>query len=274
MRELRMGRDTFRELPVHLALIGLAVFSLGPMVILSFNAIKSDAEIGMNGLGPPQEVHWDNFLRAWDIGHYSTTVPNSLFLAVGAALGVMVISSLAAYSLARLKPVGSGPLSAYLLVIMCIPKVLCIAPLFFLWSGLGLIDNRLGVIIIYWGLWAPFATLLLRSYFQAIPSDLEDAAKIDGASEWGVFRNVIVPLAWPGVLTAGLIISLWAWNEFLFAATFLQSADVKPISTSLYAFISRFDRDWGMTSAAAVMMILPPLLFFSFFSSSVGSLRD
>jgi raffinose/stachyose/melibiose transport system permease protein len=109
---------------------------------------------------------------------------------------------------------------------------------------------------------SPFAAFLLRSFRVALPSDFEDAARVDGASERQVFWNIIRPLTWPGFLTAGLITGFAAWNEFLFAVTFLQEPEVKTVTASLFAFADRFERDWALTSAASVIMILPVLVLF------------
>jgi raffinose/stachyose/melibiose transport system permease protein len=258
-------RYSLDKLPIHLVLIALVLFTICPLVVLTFNSFKTTAEIGLNGLTPPQTLHWDNFSRAWEVGNYSTNIQNSLILTVGAALGVMVIGSLAGYSLAKLRPVGLTFISILLLVFMVIPKILYIAPLFILWKHLGLVNNRFGLIIIYWGLWSPFATFLLRSYFVSIPSELIDAARIDGASELKTFLKVIIPIAWPGILTVGLIISIWAWNEFLFSVTFLNTAELKTIAISLYGFIIKWTKDWELINAAAIMMTIPPLLLFLFF---------
>ena len=97
---------------------------------------------------------------------------------------------------------------------------------------------------------------------MAIPKGFEDAARVDGASELQVLRHVIAPITWPGFLTVGLVVGLGAWNEFLFAVTFLHREEVKPISTSLYAFMSRYGREWGKTSAAAAIMMLPVVILF------------
>jgi raffinose/stachyose/melibiose transport system permease protein len=258
-------RKLLDRLSIHLVLVLLFLFTFLPILTMFFNSLKSTYQIQLNGLNPPQAMHWDNFVNAWKIGNYSIALQNSLILTVGAALGVMLIGSLAGYSLAKLKPVGQTFISILLLVLMVLPKILFLVPLFVLWKNFGLVNNRLGLIIIYWGLWSPFATFLLRSYFVSIPSDLIDAARIDGASEWATFRQVIIPIAWPAILTVGLIISLWAWNEFLFAVTFLNLEGLKTVAVNLYGFIARWEKNWALINASAVMMTIPPLLLFLFF---------
>jgi raffinose/stachyose/melibiose transport system permease protein len=249
-------------LPNYLALLALTFFALAPIVILGFNSLKSNAEVGRNPLGPPQAVQWENFPRAWEQGDFATTTRNSALLVVGTVLAVLVLGGLAAYSLARLRLPGSNALMLLLLVISTVPLQLFLVPLFFLWKNFGLLNTHLGLILIYTATNAPFAIFLLRSYMMQLPADFEDAARVDGADELGVFWKVVLPLSWPGFLTVGLVVALGVWNEFFLATVFISDPDLFPVATSYYKFTSRFSRDWSLTSAAAVMMVAPVLLLF------------
>lgn len=260
---MQRRRRTASLLPNYVILILLVLFSLGPLSTLFFNSFKTTAEIAQNPLGPPLKgLRVQNYPDAWKKGHYSTTMRNSLTITAATVTGVLIIAGLAAYSLSRLNLPGADALTMYFLVGTSMPIQLFMVPLFFLWNKVGLIDHLLGVIIIYCAIYSPFATFLLRSFMIAIPMDFEDAARVDGATDWQAFRHVILPLTWPGFLTAGLVVGLAAWNEFLLAVTFLHKPEVKPVSTSLYAFVSRYQTDWGLTSAASVMMILPVIVLF------------
>jgi len=258
----RRGR-TASLLPNYAVLTLLVLFSLLPICTLLFNSLKTTAESRLNPLGLPlRGIRWQNYPTAWVQGHYSTTVRNSGIITLGTVAGVLLVAGLASYSMVILDLPGADGLVFYLLVGSSMPAQLFMVPLFFLWNKLGLTDNLLGMIIIYSATMSPFATFLLRSYMVAIPEDFKDAARIDGASEGQIFRHVIVPIIWPGFLTAGLVAGLGAWNEFLFAVTFLHREEMKPVSTSLYAFVDRYSTDWGLTSAASVMMILPVIVIF------------
>jgi len=177
----------------------------------------------------------------------------------------LLFSGLAAFSLARLKPKGAMIFAIYLLVGISIPAQMFILPLFLLWKNLNLIDTHIGLIIIYSGLNAPFATFLIRSYMIQLPEELFDAARIDGANPFQLFAKIAVPLSWPVFLTAGLIVGLAVWNEFLFALTFMQDEDSKPIATILFAFSTRLENNWGLVSASAVMMVAPVAILFMIF---------
>lgn len=240
----------------------LLIFALGPIVVLFFNSLKTNAQIGLNPLGPPTTFEFGNFGRAWQLGGFGLTMSNSAILVVGTVAGVLVLGGLAAYSLARLNLRGSNALMLYLLVASTIPVWLYLVPLFYLWRNLGLINTRIGLILLYIPLNAPFAIFLLRSYMVQLPVDFEDAARVDGANELQVFTRVVLPLSWPGFLTVGLVVALGVWNEFPLALTFVNDPELFPVATSYFKFTSRFSRDWSLTSAAAVMMLAPVLIIF------------
>ncbi len=261
-RTSRLNRRTPSLLPNYVVLILLAIFVAGPLIILAFNSLKTTREIGSNSLGLPQEWRVQNYSEAWDKGNYATTIRNSAIVVAGTVAGVCVIAGLAAYALARLNAPGFSFFSLYVLVSTSLPITLFLVPLFFLWTKLGLTDNLLGLIIIYWATSSPIATFLLRSYLVAIPADFEDAARVDGASEWQILRHVMLPIVWPGFITIALTSGLGAWNEYVMALTFIQSDELKTVVTSFSSFAGRFNRDWGLTSAGAVIMILPVIVFF------------
>ena len=198
--------------PTYVVLTLLAIFSLYPIVMLSFNSLKTNREIGANPLGPPVgEIQLQNFGKAWVNGRYAVTMRNSAVISIGTAAMVLVVAGLAGYSLARLRPRGGDVLLVVFLITSAMPLLLFLFlfPLFFMWKQLGLINNLLGVMIIHAARFATFSTFLLRSYMVTIPRDFEDAALIDGANRLQVFTRIIVPITKPGFLTVALIVMLW-----------------------------------------------------------------
>ncbi|NLA58853.1 MAG: carbohydrate ABC transporter permease [Firmicutes bacterium] len=257
-----MRRPRLPLLLNYVVLTLLLCFSLGPLLILGLNSLKGNLEIGRNPLGPPRQVRWSNYPEAWIRGSFATTLSNSLIITSGTIVGVLLIAGLAAYALSRLEFRGTPVIMFYLLVAGSLPFQLFLVPLFFLWHRLGLVNTRIGLIIIYWAIFSPFATLLLRSYMMALPRELDDAARVDGANEWQVFSRVVLPASTPGFLTVGLVSGLSSWNEFLFSLTFLHDSSLKTVITSYYAFVDRFSVNWGLTAAGGVMMILPIIVIF------------
>lgn len=249
-------------LPNYFALGLLVIFALAPLLSIAFNAFKSSSELGRNPLGIPQEFILTNFSKAWEVGGFSTSVGNTLILVTGTVLGILIMGGMAAYSLAKLHLPASGLIMGYFLVGSALPIQLFLVPLFSLWRTLGWNNSLFGLIPIYWAVQSPFAIFLLRSYMVQIPSDFEDAARVDGANTIGVFFRIIVPLSWPAFLTVGLVVALNVWNEFLLALIFLTKSELFTVVTSYYNFSTRFSRDWSLTSAAAVMMTAPILIIF------------
>ncbi len=255
-------RRRVSTLPNYIILTLMAIFALAPILLLVSGSFKSTAEFTISPFALPEELLWSNYTTAWEQGNYATTIRNSTILTSFTVLFTVALAGLAAYALSRLNLKGGNIISFYFLIGTGVPAQLFIIPLFYIWKQLGLINSHAGLIIIYVALQAPFATYLLRSYMVALPQDFIDAARIDGASNVQVLREIIIPLSWPGFLTAALVVGLFTWNEFLFAITFLPSPDLKPIATSLYAFQQRFGRDWGLTNAGSVIMIVPVLILF------------
>jgi raffinose/stachyose/melibiose transport system permease protein len=248
----------------HIMLMVLVLFAISPIALIFFNSLKTNAEIGRNPLGFPESFRWENYSEAWERGQFATTMSNSVILVVCTVITELVLGGLAAYSLARKHPPGANLVMFYMLVASTIPIWLYLVPLFFTWRTLNLLNTRIGLILIYTALNAPFSIFLLRSYLLGVSPDFEDAARVDGANELQVLTRIILPITWPGFLTVGLVVGLGVWSEFQIALIFVQDQSLFPVTTSFSKFASRFSRDWGLTSAGASMMIIPVLILFLF----------
>lgn len=232
------------------------------MVVFLFSALKTQTDLANHPLGIPTHPVWENFKDAWTQANMGAGLINSVIIVSGTVAGVCVIAGCAAYAMARLHLPGGGLVMLYLIVSSSLPIQMFLVPLFFLWTRLNLYDTLFGLIVIYWAIFSPFATLLLRSFLLALPPDYEDAARIDGAGEITVLVRIVVPLAWPGVLTIALVTALGAYNEFLLAVTFIQSQGKMPISTTFFAFQQGFTQNYTLICAAGVIMLVPMLLLF------------
>lgn len=240
----------------------LAFYALGPLLVLIFDAFKSDTEIGLNPLGPPLHLQLSNFAQAWVQGDLGTTMRNSAIITSGTILGVWIIAGMASYALTHLDLPGKNGVFLYLIVSFAIPFQLFLVPLYFTFSHLHLTDNLLGLIIIYSAVNSPFAILLLRSFMLSLPREFTDAARVDGANEIQVLSRIVTPLSLPGFFTVGLVVGFAAWNEFTYAVTFIQDNSLMPVSTSFLAFQQSFHRYWGLTDAAGLIIILPVIILF------------
>lgn len=238
------------------------VITLFPIALLVLNSVKPAVQIVQNPLAWPVLFRWDNFSRAWNDARFGQTMLNSVILSGTTMILVCSASSLAAYVLARRKVKPWKIVTFYLLATTTAPIQLFLFPLYFGFAKLGMINNIFAVSIIYTALWSPFAVMLLRTYFLAIPKELEEAALIDGASHWQVFTKVMLPIISPGILTVALIIGLYSWNEFLIATTFLQSAEHTTAIVSFFLLSGQYTSDWGEIMAAALIIVLPVVILF------------
>lgn len=241
-----------------------AFTALFPISLLVLNSLKSAQEIVLNPLALPQAIRWDNFTRAWTDARFSQTFFNSIVLTGMTIVLVCVTGSMSAYVLARKKIKSWRLVTGYLLATTTAPIQLFLFPLYFAFAKLGLINNVFAVSLVYTAIYSPFAIMLLRTYFLAVPKELEEAALIDGATHWQVFTKVMLPIVSPGILTVALIIGLYSWNEFLIATTFLQQQDKVTAVVSFFLLSGQYSSDWGEIMAAALIIVLPIVILFVF----------
>ncbi|ESY90242.1 MULTISPECIES: carbohydrate ABC transporter permease [Mesorhizobium] len=252
-------------LTVSYAFLALFAFiALFPIALLVLNSLKPAAQIVQNPLGLPDPIRWQNFGNAWNHAKFSKTFVNSLVVSGTTIVLVCSTSSLTAYVLARRKIEAWKIVTFYLLATTTAPIQLYIFPLYFGFAKLGLINNIFGVALIYTALYSPFAVMLLRTYFIAVPKELEEAAIVDGATSWQVFWRVMLPIVSPGILTVALIIGLNSWNEFLIATTFLQKQENVTAVIAFYLLSGQYSSDWGEIMAAALIIVVPVVLLFVF----------
>jgi raffinose/stachyose/melibiose transport system permease protein len=243
-------------------LCAATVFALFPVALLILNSLKSAAQIVLNPLALPAPIRWENFSNAWHDANFSRTFVNSALLCGLTIILVCTTGSLTAYVLARRK-IGSWRVwTFYLLATTTAPIQLFLFPLYFGFARLGLINNVPAVALVYTAIYSPFAVMLLRTYFIAVPKELEEAALVDGATRWQVFTRVMLPIVSPGILTVALIIGLYSWNEFLIASTFLQKPDSATAIVSFYLLSGQYSSDWGEIMAAALLIVLPVVILF------------
>jgi raffinose/stachyose/melibiose transport system permease protein len=236
--------------------LSVALFvALFPIALLVLNSLKPAAQIVQNPLSLPEAIRWDNFTRAWKDAKFSQTFLNSALLTALTIVLVCSTASLTAYVLARRKVKSGKIVTFYLLGTTTAPIQLFLFPLYFGFAKLGLINNVFAVSLIYTAIYSPFAVMLLRTYFLAVPRELEEAAIVDGASHWQVFTKVMLPLVSPGILTVALIIGLYSWNEFLIAMTFLQKPTASrqscPSSCSAASTAPTGERKWPRRSSSS-----------------------
>lgn len=244
-------------------IIGTAwlLFGLYP---LFFTITSSFKEAKLIRRLPPQLVLFsptlDNYRDLFEYFDFLRYLKNSLILAVGTTAIVVVLALLAAYALARLDFRGKRMIEMLLVVLLLVPAMTLIVPIYLLFLRLRLTDTLLGLMLLYSAFLAPSTTWMLRGFIHEIPRDLEDAAMIDGCSRVGAVFRVVLPLLGPGLVAVAILAFRVAWNEFLFALT-LTGAASRTLTVAASAFRTDLQVRWGPLTAGATLILIPPLLF-------------
>ena len=257
-----------RRLEKTLLLVSLIVLSLVwllPFVTVVLSALRSQGDLISRGIfALPKEFRWDNFLKAWDTGDFSTYFVNSLFLiAVKVPLGVL-IASLAAYPLAKMRFALSTPIFIFFLAGLAVPMQVTLQPLLIIMKDIGLANSVVALIPPYIAFGLPFQIFVMRGFFRLIPSELIEAARIDGASEFATFWRVMMPLSLPALATLAIIDTLATWNEFLIALVLISSKEARTVPLGLLQFQGEYSSNYTLLMAGIVISIIPVVLVFIF----------
>jgi raffinose/stachyose/melibiose transport system permease protein len=243
--------------------LGIAVaVSVVPLLLVVINAFKPHVDIVQNPFALPSSFDFDNFSAAWRGGGFSNGIVNSILITGTTMFVTVALAALAAFPLARRRVRFWQTITVYLLCSVTVPIQLFLFPLYFVYARLDIIGNDVATALILAAMNLPLATLLLRTYIMTIPVELDDAALMDGAGPWQIFRHVIVPLMRPGLVTVAVIVALNAWNEFLITSTFQQGEAGFTMMLGYRAMNSTITTDRGVMMAGAVIVIVPIILFF------------
>jgi multiple sugar transport system permease protein len=239
-------------------LLVLLVVVIFPFYWMTVTALKSEEQMrSLASMFWPDPVVWDNFRHLLAQTDFVAWFKNSVLVAVSSTFLATAIGTIGAYSLARLRFLGRAFMSSAVLITYLVPPSILFIPLYAQIRNLGLADSLAGLIAAYPSFTVPFVTWLLMGYFESIPEELEEAAMIDGATRFGAFARVVLPLAAPGVLAAGLYAFTQAWNEFLYALVFITNVKLRTLPVGLSSFITGDVYGWGFLMAGAVLTTLP-----------------
>jgi ABC-type glycerol-3-phosphate transport system permease component len=211
---------------------------------------------------PPAHPTLDNFHQAFRDGEILRWVANSLILTVGSVVISTAVAALAAYPLARSRFRGQSMFLGLNIVLMVIPPVVLVVPLYLLSVSLNLVNSRIFVTVVYVGLLIPFSIFVLVNFFATIPRSLEDAAAIDGAGTLRTMRHVALPLSAPALVTIIVVNAVWVWNELLIALVFLQDNNARTLTAGLTFFQGRFTNNDPLVMTGALIASVPMILLF------------
>jgi multiple sugar transport system permease protein len=248
----------------------IVVFCLFPFYWLVNISLKQGNDLLSSSLFPPNPT-LDNYKEVFKNPDFTKALRNSAVVALTTTVLALTVGSFCAYALARLKLRGKFVILAIVLTISTFPQIAIAAPLFKLWSDIGIFNTWIGLIIPYLTFALPLSVYILVSFFREIPKDLEEAALVDGATNFEAFRKVVVPLAAPGLATAGILTFIGAWNEFLLAVTLTSSSKARTVPAAIAFFTGASEHDvaYGSISAASVVISVPLIIMVLVFQKRI-----
>ncbi|CAH2396420.1 carbohydrate ABC transporter permease [Mesorhizobium ventifaucium] len=257
--------STFGTALHRVAILCYVLFALFPLFWLLKVSVTPNDLLYSEGVRMwPSRMSFEHFRFVLAHSAFPVFFRNSMIVAGATAVIVTLLASLSGYALSRFTFRGKYWLVALMLLTQMFPLVMLVAPIFKMLSPLGLTNSLTGLVVVYTAFNIPFATFLMQSFFDGIPKELEEAAKIDGATQFMAFRQIVLPLTLPGIAaTLGFVFTA-AWSELLFALMLISGNSAATFPVGLLTFVSKFSVDFGQMMAAGVLALIPACLFFLF----------
>ena len=254
----RVARERVQSAVAYAILLTLLVIVLFPFFWMTITSFKGENQMrSLASMFWPSPFVRDNYGHLLEKTEFLSWYRNSIVVSVSSTLLATAIGTIGAYALARLRFLGRAFMASAVLITYLVPPSILFIPLYAQIRNLGLADSLTGLIVAYPSFTVPFVTWLLMGYFESIPEELEEAAMIDGATRFGAFRRIVLPLAAPGLLAAALYAFTQAWNEFLYALVFITNVKLRTLPVGLSTFITGDVYGWGYLMAGAVLTTLP-----------------
>ena len=250
----------------YVGLVVLGLFVLVPFLWMLIGSFKPTSELlGDQGQAlTSSSFTVDNYVRLFREYDYARFFANSTLVAVVTAVFATSISCFAGYALARFRFPGRGFIGFIILLTQMLPLIAVLIPLFIWFKSFQLIDTYSALFIAYMAFAIPFSTWMLRGFFAELPVELEEAARVDGASELAIFFRIVLPVSATGVLATAIFCFILAWQEFLFAITFLNSGDKFTLTVGIAGMFGKDIVDWGLLDAGVVISTVPLAILFAF----------
>jgi multiple sugar transport system permease protein len=252
---------------IHLAAVGVSVIILAPFVWMFVASISPPADlIARPYHWLPSSLDFGRYTKIFEgsgtdvAGAFRQSVLNSTIVATGTVILSMTVGIFGAYAFAMLRFRFRRITLMVFLVTYMLPPIALLVPLYLIMSSLGLLDSKIGLIIIYTSYVTPFVLWILSNYFLTIPAELEQAARVDGCSRMGALFRVMLPVARPGLFATIMFAFLLSWDEFLYALIFTSSNNAKTIPVAIADFTGRYSTDFGLVAAGGLLASVPPVL--------------
>jgi ABC-type glycerol-3-phosphate transport system permease component len=253
-------------------LVIAAAIAIYPILLIVSTSLKDPLEVAQNPYGLFSDFRFQNIADAWTLGEFQKYFLNTVYITVPTVIGVVALSTIGGYAFAMLDFPGRNVIFYLFTLGLMIPFFSIMVPLYYELRSFGLLGNLSAVILpgiagaAEAGL--PIGIFLMRSFFQDLPKDLANAARVDGASEWRVFRSVMLPLALPGALVLAVLAFLRAWNTFILPLIYLPGEENSTLATGLYQFTSGRTQETELAAAGALIMSVPVVVLFLVFQKN------
>ena len=244
----------------HLVLVLFTAFVLYPLIWMVLTSLKTTRDMMANVWGFPRTLVWENYVTAWVGARLDYALRNSVIVSVSTVVLVTCMAGLAGYAFARLRFRFATPI--FLLFIFTMNAPDNIIPLYVMLSKMHLTDNLLGLVLVLAARGLPLSIFIFRAYFQSIPHELLDAAKVDGCSELSAFMRVVVPVSTPAVVTVAVLELVGSWNEFMLALILLHSPAVQTIPIAIQSFFMDYQTSWQPVFAALTIGSIPVIALY------------
>lgn len=254
----------------YVLLTVMAVVVIVPFLSVFLASMQPSGE-PVAGMAWPERWSLDNYRQAWSVAGFSDLMRSSLIIAVGVVPATLILAGLAGYALGTMRLPGGNAVAALFVAGLTIPLELIVVPLYFDLRTVGLTDSYLGVILVEIALFMPFSVFWMRTHFRTTPPSLVEAARVDGASSATILFRVLLPLARPPLMTLGLLVFMWSWNQFLLVLVLIQDASKRTAPAGLGFFVGQNNTDVPMLAAGTVIVMLPITVLYLLFQRSFVS---
>ena len=254
-------RSTSSRILTGLGVTAVLLFTLFPVFMMVSTAVDARANAGSRNL-LPTKFTWENFTFVLDEGGFTTYLRNSLLVALATVVVSGLLALLASVAVARFRFKFRTSVLIMILIVQMVPMEALVIPLFVQAKTLGLLNHLLGLVVVYVAFSLPFAIWTLRGFVAAVPVEIEEAAYVDGASWSRMFWSILFPLVAPGLVATSVFSFITAWNEFIFAITFLNDEESYTVAAGLRRFFTQYGTNWGAVMAGSTLITVPVMLFF------------
>jgi len=254
--------ERLKDGAIQALLVVNALVMLYPLLVMAMSAFKTSAEIFTTPFALPESLDLGNAARVWRETNFAVYLGNSALVTAGAVALILLFGTMAAYAIARYRFRGASTLFLFFLAGLMVPLKLAVIPLFIQLDAIGLLDTRLGLVLVYVAMGLPSAVFILTGFLRTLPGELEQSARIDGASEARIMLAVMLPLARPAMAIAGIQNAVPIWNDFFFPLVFITTDRLKTLPQGLTVFMGEYNTDWGVLFAGLTLAALPITLVY------------